>query len=314
MTATLTPFPYLVDEPEDGGVDSRGWLPASVASTPQEAVRAFVAAYSSDSGAHPLEGRQPFEILVCERSEFLRPVVTRYEEATEALDVCAGCGHREAVHVEGCCTVTTHRAGGAEACPCIAFAPVTRPTTIEHELVGDAAVEWAREHARDEELRFHRCEPSDEGAAEWWLVEVVDGCGAHVHENGDGDLFFCCKPKGHEGICLPDLEGLPVREYFELQIIGDHDYKLANELEEMVRGGWRLSRVTYWFPEVEYPPTSTPNGDPLSAWHREHLRRTSHHRAPRAIVAAEVTYYGDVASARGETVRKGSFDPTEAPA
>lgn len=41
-------FPYLIDSPEDGCVESHGWLPLPDAATPQEAAIAFACVYEDD--------------------------------------------------------------------------------------------------------------------------------------------------------------------------------------------------------------------------------------------------------------------------
>lgn len=46
------------------------------------------------------------------------------------------------------------------------------------KLVGPAAETAAAEHGRDEEVRYVPCDPSDDGAVEWWKLELVEAVAA----------------------------------------------------------------------------------------------------------------------------------------
>lgn len=54
-----------------------------------------------------------------------------------------------------------------------------------------------------ESVRFYKCEPTDEGAQEWWRVELVQACAKQIEETEAGDLIFCTLPSGHDGVCSP---------------------------------------------------------------------------------------------------------------
>jgi hypothetical protein len=40
-------------------------------------------------------------------------------------------------------------------------------------LVGEAAEKCAVESHREDELRYQRCEPDDDGARQWWKIDLV---------------------------------------------------------------------------------------------------------------------------------------------
>lgn len=115
-------FPYLIDAPEDGHIDSRAWLPAADAATPAAAVDVFERRYKADTWELPWldDGLR----LEAAGREYLRAHITVFDGDDE------------------------------------------------DEIFGTAAEEYVREQGRDEELRYQQCEPDDDGAVEWWRLEL----------------------------------------------------------------------------------------------------------------------------------------------
>lgn len=66
------PFPYLVDEPDEGRIDTHGWLPGDAASTREEAVEEFTRRYVDVCGDAWWKEHDPPLVLVCVGREYLR--------------------------------------------------------------------------------------------------------------------------------------------------------------------------------------------------------------------------------------------------
>jgi hypothetical protein len=72
------PFPYLVDEPEEGSIDSTGWLPLDAAATPDEAAVELRDRYEETGGY--VEGWDEDGLtLRCAGTEWLIPTLEVYD-------------------------------------------------------------------------------------------------------------------------------------------------------------------------------------------------------------------------------------------
>lgn len=63
-------FPFLIDAPEDGGIDSRAWLPADAAETSQQAIVEFEKRYKAVTGELPWIDDKL--VLTCKSKVYLR--------------------------------------------------------------------------------------------------------------------------------------------------------------------------------------------------------------------------------------------------
>lgn len=156
-------FPYLIDAPEDGIIEETGWLPVASAATPEEAIATFTRLYMGGPPNEPPTWTEDGLVMICERKEHYRGMV-EVREARETRQ--CGCGHPRVVHNrDGLCTFSSSLSG---RCGC---------TGYSDEGVYEKRIVVARpEHYADdpEGIRFEKCEPDDDGAQEFWRLELVE--------------------------------------------------------------------------------------------------------------------------------------------
>lgn len=72
-------FPYLIDSPEDGGIEERGWLAGDLAKTPREAAKTMRQLYVADCGRDALryDDRMTF---ACNLREWHKPTVLELDD------------------------------------------------------------------------------------------------------------------------------------------------------------------------------------------------------------------------------------------
>lgn len=77
-------FPYLIDSPEDGYVEERGWLAGELATTPTKAAKVMRRLYVADHGREAIryDERMTFG---CAGSEWHRPTVLELSDEGEEI-------------------------------------------------------------------------------------------------------------------------------------------------------------------------------------------------------------------------------------
>jgi hypothetical protein len=169
VTNTTYPFPHLIDCADDGYMDERGHLAIDLASTPEEAVEAFVASYRDASdGTHPLFEREN-AALVCVGRVWLIAEFTVYGDNDWTQRHVAD---KKLLGIEA-----EKRA--------LAEIDGDRLWFVKCDPDADGAREWWKIEVVDACSKLMKVYEQDE-----------DG-------RDDGDADYCGLPKDHDGDCKP---------------------------------------------------------------------------------------------------------------